>query len=63
MSDFGLNSKYGYPLDPYDKTPYENSAKCYFCGNSFSVRSYMQNFESSVTTSLSKKDNNKVIVI
>jgi hypothetical protein len=42
-------SKYGLSNDPYDKRPYENSAKCYFCGTSFSVKSYLQNFESSVT--------------
>ena len=56
-------SKYGHSIDPYDKTPYENSAKCYFCNNCFSVKTYMQNLESSVTATHSKKENTNVLVI
>ena len=53
--------KYGFTEDPYDKKPFENQAKCYYCQAAFSVKSYLQNFESNVSMQ-QKKSCEKMVI-
>ena len=51
--------KYGFQTDPLDRKPFEMSAKCFFCGASFSVESQVKNYLA--TVQIANQNNVKMI--